>query len=112
MSLGITSRGIIGQFFKRLQTEMAAQWWPSIAMAFESDQASETYKWLGMVPAVREWKGDLALKQLRENSLTIANKTWERRSRSTPTTCAATRPARSWSASTSWPAAWPTTPAS
>lgn len=77
MAYGITTAGVIGEFFARLQSAAASAWWSQLVSRFESDQASETYNWLGNVPAVREWKGDALAAQLRENRLTIVNKTWE-----------------------------------
>jgi phage major head subunit gpT-like protein len=46
-------------------------------MEFRSDQESETYKWLGMSPAMREWVGGRHAKGFRENGITIVNKTYE-----------------------------------
>lgn len=74
---GIGTRGIIGKFYDRLETAMSNSWVSQIAMYQPSDQASETYKWLGMSPTLREWNGGRMLKGLRENGYTITNKTFE-----------------------------------
>jgi phage major head subunit gpT-like protein len=74
---GLTSRAIIGRFYRRLEEAAQSAWWTRVAMRFASDQASETYRWLGMVPQVREWRGGRKVKPLRNQGFTIANKVWE-----------------------------------
>lgn len=74
---GLTSRAIIGEFYKRLEQDPGPSWLPLISMKMESDQDSETYKWLGQVPAMREWIGGRHAKGFYENSYTIANKKYE-----------------------------------
>lgn len=74
---GLSSRAIIGRFYNRLEVATSASWIEMISMLFTSDQESETYKWLGMTPAMREWIGGRQAKGLRENGITIANKKFE-----------------------------------
>lgn len=74
---GLGSRAIIGTFYDTLEQAIGNTWMPKLAMGFTSDQESETYKWLGASPAVREWIGGRLAKGLRENGLTIINKTFE-----------------------------------
>lgn len=74
---GLGSRAIIGTFYETLEQQIGATWIPRLAMDFSSDQESETYKWLGASPVVREWIGGRLAKGLRENGLTITNKTFE-----------------------------------
>lgn len=74
---GLSSRAIIGTFYQRLEVLTSASWIGGISMEFQSDQESETYKWLGMSPAMREWIGGRQAKGLRENGVTITNKLWE-----------------------------------
>lgn len=74
---GLTSRAIIGRFYRRLEEFAAAAWWTRLAMRFASNQEAETYRWLGMVPQVREWVGGRQVKPLRSQGITIVNKTWE-----------------------------------
>ena len=73
----LSSRAIIGEFYNTLEQNVGALWVPSTSMLMQSDQESETYKWLGMAPAMREWVGGRAAKGFRENGITIANKTFE-----------------------------------
>lgn len=74
---GLSSRAIIGRFYQRLELIQSASWVGGISMMFESDQESETYKWLGATPAMREWIGGRHAKGLRENGITIVNKKFE-----------------------------------
>lgn len=74
---GLTSRAIIGRFYMRLEQELGLGWTPRLAMNFQSDQDSETYKWLGQAPAMREWIGGRMAKGLRSSGFTIENKTYE-----------------------------------
>lgn len=71
------SRAIIGTFFNKLEAAMGTSWVDKISMLFTSDQASETYPWLGMAPAMREWIGPRLAHMLRENGLSISNKKFE-----------------------------------
>jgi phage major head subunit gpT-like protein len=78
MSLGsLSSRAIIGTFYEVLETTAADSWVNPLSMLFESNQESETYKWLGMSPVMREWIGGRLAKGLRDNGVTIANKKFE-----------------------------------
>ncbi|MBU0638053.1 MAG: Mu-like prophage major head subunit gpT family protein [Planctomycetes bacterium] len=74
---GLTSRAIIGRFYRRLEEFAKSAWWTKLALHFESTQESETYRWLGMVPQVREWTGGRKVKPLRSSGVTIVNKVWE-----------------------------------
>lgn len=74
---GLSSRAIIGRFYERLGVKRQATWLDKVAMPFDSDQASETYNWLGQTPAMREWLGERIAKGLRTNGITIANKKFE-----------------------------------
>ena len=74
-SLG--SRAVIGRFYAALQQYMGSSWISQIAMPFDSDQESETYKWLGMVPQMREWIGDKQASGFRDNGITVINKEFE-----------------------------------
>lgn len=73
----LSSRAIIGEYYATLEQNVGAQYLPGISMLFTSDQESETYKWLGMAPAMREWVGGRQAKGFRDNGITIVNKTFE-----------------------------------
>lgn len=69
-------RQIIGRYYERFEKAQAL-WLPKISMKMDSDQESETYRWLGQVPRLREWIGGRQAKGLRDNGFTIENKTFE-----------------------------------
>ena len=48
-----------------------------IATVVPSTTRSNTYGWLGQMPAFREWIGDRILKDISESSYVIENKDWE-----------------------------------
>ena len=73
----LSSRAIIGRFYQALEQDAGVSWVDPISMLFTSDQASETYAWLGQSPAMREWIGGRNAKGFRENGITIANKKYE-----------------------------------
>jgi len=74
---GITSKGVIGSFYAALRQDLGMSWIPGLSMLFNSTQETETYKWLGMVPGMREWIGGRQPKGFRENGITITNKKYE-----------------------------------
>lgn len=73
----ITSRGIIGRFFNRLEQAEGMTWIDPLSMYVTSNQLSEEYGWLGMSPAMREWVGGRQAKGLREEAFAIRNKKYE-----------------------------------
>lgn len=73
----LTSRAVIGEFYKTLSAGAGAPWINSLSMYIKSDQSSETYSWLGMTPALREWIGGRNAKGFKENNITIENKHFE-----------------------------------
>ncbi len=74
---GLSSRAVIGQFYEALDISKDRLWPFQLGMEFPSNQDSETYKWLGFSPAMREWVGGRQAKGLRENGITIENKLFE-----------------------------------
>ncbi len=76
-ALALSSRAIIGSYFNRLQQNVGTEWVGDVSMLFQSNQESETYKWLGMAPQMREWVGGRNAKGFRENGITIENLDFE-----------------------------------
>jgi len=74
---GLSSRAIIGKFYEILEMSKDKVWPYKVGMEMPSNQESETYKWLGFAPALREWLGGRNAKGLRENGITIKNKLFE-----------------------------------
>ena len=70
---GLGSRAIIGAYYARLEQATGQNWIDAVANMFNSDQESETYKWLGQSPQMREWIGGRNAKGFTENGFTIKN---------------------------------------
>ena len=78
MSLAeLSSRAIIGRYYKRLNQKSGMAWVEAVSNYFTSDQESETYKWLGQAPVMRDWVGGRQAKGFTTNGLTIENKHFE-----------------------------------
>lgn len=73
----LSSRAIMGMYFARLETDPGMAWIDGVANLFTSDQASETYNFLGQSPAMREWVGGRQAKGFSGQGLTIVNKHYE-----------------------------------
>lgn len=75
--IGLSSRAIVGRFYQTFEGELAKGYLNQIAMTIPSDQESESYKWLGATPKMREWIGERIAAGLNVNGMTIVNRTWE-----------------------------------
>lgn len=73
----LSSRAVIGQYYRRLEQAAGMSWVNAVSNLFGSDQESETYAWLGQVPAFREWIGGRQAKGFLENGITIENRHFE-----------------------------------
>lgn len=73
----LSSRAIIGEFYRTLEQDTGAAWVPAVSSIFTSDQDGEDYKWLGQSPAMREWVGGRHAKGFLENGIRIENKHYE-----------------------------------
>ena len=74
----LTSRGIEGRFFARLRQAMAANFVSQLAwLNTNTDQETETYRWLGQSPAMREWIGKRQAKGFNDFEYIIKNKKYE-----------------------------------
>jgi phage major head subunit gpT-like protein len=73
----LSSRAIMGMYFARLEASAGAAWVNAVSNLFTSDQASETYAFLGQSPAMREWIGGRQAKGLSSNSIILPNRHFE-----------------------------------
>lgn len=73
----LSSRAVIGMYYEALAAAAGAGWIGEVSNYFGSDQASETYPWLGMPPAMREWIGGRQAKGMSTNLVEIKNKHYE-----------------------------------
>lgn len=69
----LSSRAIIGEFYRTLEQNPHGQTLDAITNLFTSDQDGEQYNWLGMAPVMQEWIGGRNAKGFRENGLRIEN---------------------------------------
>lgn len=73
----LSTRDIQGMFYHALAGMAGDPMALRLGMVFDSDQPSETYKWLGMVPQLRAWEGGRVATYLRDFGLTIENVHYE-----------------------------------
>lgn len=73
----LTSRAIIGRFYDTLGQTSLPSWVGGTALTVQSNQETESYKWLGMTPALREWVGGRQAKGFRVNGIDVTNKVFE-----------------------------------
>lgn len=72
----IQDRAIIGMYYNRLE-QGDLGWVNDLAFEIESSQDTETLKWLGMPPGMREWIGGRHAKSFLDFNYSLANKDWE-----------------------------------
>src|SRR3954463_8884882 len=76
--IDLASPAIIGGFYQTLEQEFQGSWAGEVGwLNPDSSQEEEIYKWLGNVPAFREWLGGRNAKGLRTETFSIRNKKWE-----------------------------------
>lgn len=73
----LSSRAIMGMYFARLETNPGMGWMDGVSNLFSSNQASETYNFLGQSPAMREWIGGRQAKGFSGQGVTIVNTHYE-----------------------------------
>ncbi len=73
----LSSRAIRGFYFAALEVDLGAGWLDSVSNLYGSDQASETYNWIGQTPAMREWLAGRQAKGFSGQGVTIVNKHYE-----------------------------------
>ena len=73
----LSSRAIRGFYFAALEVDRGGFWRDDVSNLYGSDQASETYNWLGMTPAMREWLQGRQAQGFTGQGVTILNKHYE-----------------------------------
>ncbi len=73
----LSSNAIRGMYFARLEQDAGMAWIDGVSNLFGSDQASETYKFIGQSPVMREWLGSRQAKGFLGQGITIVNKHYE-----------------------------------
>ncbi|MGE0253486.1 MAG: Mu-like prophage major head subunit gpT family protein [Vicinamibacterales bacterium] len=69
----LSSRAVQGMYFERLSQPSALGWMADISTEMQSDQAQETYVWLGMTPAMTRWQGQRTVKRFTSQQIVVPN---------------------------------------
>ncbi len=75
INTGLLTKGLRSEFFNRFEKTPAHH--GQLATRITSTSDSETYKWLGTVPKMREWGTGRVAKGLRTESYSVANLKYE-----------------------------------
>ena len=75
INTGLLTRGLRSEFFNRL--DATTTYFQDLATRIQSNSDSETYKWLGSVPHMREWGTGRVAKGLRIESYSVENLKYE-----------------------------------
>lgn len=73
----LTPAGVKGDIFLALDSDMGLGWVEEISLPTDSDSDEEIYPFAGQVPPMREKIGGRQAKKLRDNRVTVINKTYE-----------------------------------
>lgn len=76
-STGLSTRGLRGAFFNRFMPAEQAGLFNTLATRIASNSDSESYKWLGSVPNMREFGNGRLAKGLRTESYNVENLKYE-----------------------------------
>lgn len=73
----LSSKAIIGRYYATIADTVRESWVDAVSTPFDSNEESETYKFLGQVAAMREWEGGRQARQLMTKGMTITNVHYE-----------------------------------
>ncbi len=71
------TRDAIGSFRKAYADGIDGSWASKLAMPISTDKETETYRWLGAAPALREWRGYRLYQPTGRYSMSITNLKYE-----------------------------------
>ena len=75
INTGLLTKGLRSEFFNRL--EATQTYYQDLATRIQSNSDSETYRWLGSVPRMREWGTGRLAKGVRTESYSVENLKYE-----------------------------------
>ena len=75
INTGLLTRGLRSEFFSRF--DASTTYFPDLTTRVQSNSDTETYKWLGSVPNMREWGTGRVAKGLRTESYSVENLKYE-----------------------------------
>ena len=73
----LSSRAIMGMYFAQQEVDPGIAFLDGVSNLFNSDQASETYNFLGQSPAMRVWVGGRQAKGFSGQGVTVVNSHYE-----------------------------------
>jgi phage major head subunit gpT-like protein len=73
----LTEKGILSRFYQILEMELGAGLPQRLGMDIPSNEETETYRFLGSSPMMREWVGGRLLEELDKFEYSLANKHYE-----------------------------------
>lgn len=76
MGIGLSSRAIEGQFFRRLEQVFDSSWWAPLAFKNNSDQQYEDYRFTDQVGSFKKWTGQRMPYELGAKNIVIPNEVW------------------------------------
>jgi hypothetical protein len=71
------SSDIIAGFYPAYEGSLAGSWAPLVAKEVPSDRETETYRWLGMAPQLRQWIGNRQEDSFQDFTMTLKNVKYE-----------------------------------
>jgi phage major head subunit gpT-like protein len=71
------SRDVIGSFRKAYADSIDGSWSSSLATRVDTDKETETYRWLGSAPPLREWLGYRLYQAVQRYTMSITNVKYE-----------------------------------
>lgn len=71
------SRDVIGSFRKAYADSVDGSWASKLATEITTDKETETYRWLGAAPPLREWRGYRLYQALGRYTMSITNYKYE-----------------------------------
>ena len=75
INTGLLTKGLRSEFFSRF--DAATTYFQDLSTRIQSNSDTETYKWLGSVPNMREWGTGRVAKGLRTESYSVENLKYE-----------------------------------
>jgi phage major head subunit gpT-like protein len=70
-------RNVIGSFRKAYQDGIDGSWASTLSYSMTSDKETETFRWLGAAPALREWQGGRLMQVPGRYTTSITHKKYE-----------------------------------
>ena len=73
----LTERGILGIFYDALEMGFEDMWASRVGLMIPADAESQTHRWIGQTPEMRQWLGGLNAVNMNDFGVTIVNRDFE-----------------------------------